>query len=73
MANTAPATKPAKMAYKLREVSELTSIGYGRLRAYIDTGELKAKRDRDEDQNPKGPFIVLGRDLATFLDALSDA
>lgn len=65
--------KPVKMAHKLREVSEITSIGYDRLRAYIDSGELKAKRNRNEDGEPKGPFIVMARDLESFLDSLPDA
>lgn len=68
--DTAP---PRKLAYKLRTAAEMTEIGYDRLRAYIDSGDLKAKRDRDSKGEPIGPYRILHGDLQEFLHSLHDA
>lgn len=73
MANGKTAAPPQQLAYKVREAAALTSFGYDRLLAYIDSGALKAKRDVDADQRPVGPYRILHRDLIEFLDGLPDA
>lgn len=67
------AAPPQKLAYKLKEVADITSIGYDRLRAHIDSGALRAKRYEGADGNLVGPFLVRHADLENFLDSLPDA
>lgn len=63
-------TAPQKLGYSLREAAELTPFGYDRLRAFIDDGQLKARRAENEDGKPAGKFIVLHDDLKAFLESL---
>lgn len=70
---TAAPTQAPKLAYKLRSVAGMTEIGYDRLRAYIDSGELKAKRDRGANGEPVGPYRILHEDLQEFLRSMHDA
>ena len=69
----APAPPTQKLAYKLREAAEITSIGYDRLRAHIEAGDLAAKRNEGKDGELVGPFLVLHEDLKAFLANLPNA
>lgn len=73
MARKSPAAPAPKLAYKISEATEVTPFGRDKLREYIASGRLKARRDLDTSGEPVGPFIILHADLVAFLDSLEAA
>lgn len=59
-----------RLAHSVREAAEITPFGYERLLGFINAGELPARRNRDADGNPVGPFVILHADLVKFLENL---
>lgn len=62
----------AKLAYSVREATQLTPYGYDRLLAYIKSGELPARISRGVD-GKSGKFVILHDDLVEFLKSLPEA
>jgi hypothetical protein len=61
------------LAYKPRDLVALTPWSYQTILEFIHAGELPAKRRRDKDGQPVGPFLVMHDDLVAFLDAIPEA
>jgi hypothetical protein len=62
-----------KLAYSIRTAVEETSLSKTHLISAINRGELKARRSSvDDEGTPRGKWVILGADLAAFLDALPE-
>jgi hypothetical protein len=64
----APAQVGAKLAYSVRDAIALTPYGYDSLLAFIESGQLPARRA--DTGKGKGKYVILHEDLVEFLKNL---
>lgn len=60
-----------KLAYSLSAAAEATSLSKSHLASAISRGDLKARRSStDDDNEPRGKWIILAADLEAYLTSL---